>query len=92
MKQKNSFTLYQDYWEWLKLLTDEELGRLLRAIFIYEREQKMPKNLDSSTVMAFSVIKNKLDSDRIQYEKICSLNKQRAHIRWQKAEEERQQT
>lgn len=84
MKQKKSFTLYQEYWEWLKLLTDEELGHLLRAIYIYEREHVMPQNLTAPTALAFSVIKNKLDSDRSAYEKICSQNKQKARLRWQK--------
>ena len=86
MKSKNYFKLKQDYWEWLKLLTNEELGSLLRAIFIYEREQKLPYTLEPAVDMAFTVIKNNLDNEKIQYEKICALNKQRAYLRWQKNE------
>lgn len=86
MKPKNYFKLQQDYWEWLKLLTNEELGSLLRAIYIYEREQKLPDTLEPAAAMAFTVIKNNLDSEKIQYKKLCSLNKQKAYIRWQKDE------
>ena len=83
MKQKTSFKLRIEYWEWLKLLTDEELGRLLRAIYIYEHEGKTPHNLSSVTEMAFTVIKNDLDEGQKKYEALCNANKQKARIRWQ---------
>ncbi len=83
MKQKASFNLRMEYWEWLKLLTDEELGRLLRAVYIYERERKAPRNLSAVTEMAFTVIKNDLDEGQKKYEALCNANKQKARIRWQ---------
>lgn len=85
MKMKKSFTLYHDYWEWFKLLTDEELGRLIRAIFMYERESAMPKNLDPKLEIAFAMIKESLDRDKLKYEQVCSRNREVAKLRWQKA-------
>lgn len=87
MKQKKSFVLYHDYWEWFKLLTDEELGKLLRAIYLYEREQEMPKGLDIKLEMAFTMIKEALDRNRIKYEQVCNRNKEVAKLRWQKMRE-----
>lgn len=84
MKLKKSFLLYYDYWEWFKLLTDEELGKLLRAIFIYEREGETPKNFDPKLEMAFVMIKETLDRDKLKYEQVCNRNKEVAKIRWQK--------
>ena len=39
MKAKNSFVLYHDYWNWFRLLTDEEIGLVIRGIFYYEKER-----------------------------------------------------
>lgn len=88
MKPKNYFKLKQEYWDWLKLLTNEELGSLLRAIYLYEREQKLPEALEPQVTMAFTVIKNNLDNEKIQYEKLCSSNRQKAFVRWQNKNEE----
>lgn len=87
MKQKKSFVLYHDYWEFLKLMTDEEVGRFIRAVYMYDREQILPKNLDPKTEMAFAMIKDRLDGDRQKYEKICKRNSEVARIRWQKTKE-----
>lgn len=87
MKLKKSFTLYHDYWNLITLLTDDELGKLLRAIFVYERERIIPQNLDDKIQLSFFMIKETLDRDRAKYESVCNRNKENARIRWQKANE-----
>ncbi len=84
MKQKNSFLLYHDYWHWFNLLTDEELGCLLRAIYIYEREKTISANLNEKTQLIFFMIKETLDQDKKKYEEICNRNKENAKSRWSK--------
>ena len=84
MKLKKSFVLYHDYWNWFRLLTDEELGKLIRAIFYYEREQTEPYDLNEKTIIAFYMVKDTLDRDRAKYEAVCNRNKENARIRWQK--------
>lgn len=84
MKQKKAFVLYHDYWEFLKLLTDEEIGCLLRVIYMYEREQKLPEGLKPTIEMAFTMIKETLDRDRRKYEQVCNRNREVARVRWQK--------
>lgn len=84
MKLKKSFVLYHDYWNWFRLLTDEELGKLIRAIFYYEREQTEPYDLNEKTMIAFYMVKDTLDRDRAKYEAVCNRNKENARIRWQK--------
>ena len=64
---KNSFLIYIDYEEQFSLLTDEQLGKLIRAIMKYEKTSEIPK-LDGMLKMAFSFIKTQLDRDR---EKVC---------------------
>ncbi len=88
MNNKNKFTLYLDYWDWFKLLTDEELGRLLRSLFHYEREGIEPDDNDEKIKIFFYMIKETLDRDRKHYETICNRNKMNAQLRWQKTKEQ----
>lgn len=62
-KDKKSFLIYLDYKEHFDLLTDEQLGMLMRAIMEYESTGKEPK-IDGVLKMAFSFIKKQLDRDR----------------------------
>ncbi len=87
MKLKNSFILYHDYWNWFRLLTDEELGQLLRAIFCYEKERNLPEFLNEKTQFVFNMIKELLDRDREKYENICNRNREIAKLRWNKTED-----
>lgn len=70
---KNSFILYQDYEQHIQLLTDEQAGKLLKAIFAYN--QGNPFDLDPVTKMAFSFIKAGLDRDSEKYQSILNRNK-----------------
>lgn len=70
---KNSFILYQDYEQHIQLLTDEQAGKLLKAIFAYN--QGNPFDLDPVTKMAFSFIKAGLDRDNEKYQSILNRNK-----------------
>ena len=72
---KNSFLIYLDYEEQFNLLTDEQIGKLMRAIIKYEKTQEEPQ-LDGMLKMAFSFIKTQLDRDREKYKKKCEKNKE----------------
>ncbi len=84
MKQKKSFMLYLDYWNSFKLMTDEELGKLLRFLYIYEREGKTPQTNNEKLLFAFAMIKENLDRDRQKYKEVCQRNKETAIKRWEK--------
>lgn len=64
---KSSFLIYLDYKEQFELLTDEELGQLLRAIMLYEETGKITE-LSGMLKMAFSFIRTQLDRDRDKWE------------------------
>ena len=74
-KEKVSFLMYLDYEEHFKLMTDEQLGQLLRAIMEYEKTRQVPQ-LDGMVKMAFSFIKAQRDRDREKYEEKCAKNKE----------------
>lgn len=65
--EKISFLMYLDYEEQFNLMTDEELGKLIRAIMEYEKTGIEPE-LNGMVKMAFSFIKAQLDRDRDKWE------------------------
>lgn len=67
---KGSFILYHSHWAALKKLSNEKLGRLIRAIF--EREVNgIPVDLSDDEVleMAYSFMSNQLDMNRAKWER-----------------------
>lgn len=67
---KNSFVLYTDYFEHFSLLTLEQQGLLINAIFKYQLGEELPE-MDMGLKMAFSFIKAQLDRDNEKYKNTC---------------------
>lgn len=75
MSDKKSFLLYLDYQNHFSVLSDEELGKLIRAVFAYESERTEPDFTSSPALsISFSFIRSQLDRDREEYEKRCETN------------------
>lgn len=84
MAKKKSFILYNDYIKHIGKLSDEDAGRLFKAIFDYVNEGKLP-DLDGMAAMAFSFIANQLDTDLQKYEETCKKRSENIKKRWEKA-------
>lgn len=84
MAKKKSFILYADYIKHIRRLSDEDAGRLFKAIFDYVNEGKLP-DLDGMAAMAFSFIANQLDTDLQKYEETCKKRSENIKKRWEKA-------
>ncbi len=65
---KESFLLYTSIYEPIKELTDEQLGRLFRAILLYNLEQ--PHEVDADLMMAFKFIKQQEDANNKRYQEM----------------------
>lgn len=72
---KSSFVLYYDYADHFGLLSDEELGRLLRAVMVYEMDGMAPC-FDGALKMAFSFIRANLDRDREKWLERLRINRE----------------
>lgn len=75
MQNRSSFVLYTEYDQHLELLTDEECGRLFRAIMQYAATGESP-DLVGAERMAFSFIRAQMDkaatiNHRATYEYKC---------------------
>ncbi len=83
----DSFILYTSYYALIEGLTDEQLGQLTRAIFLYARDGKSIK-LEPVVRMAFSFIKDNIDRNADKYQKKCERNRENIKKRWEKKHSE----
>ncbi len=72
--QKNGFVLYHNYFNQLALLSMEERGILITAIFEYTRDGQITVEMSPTVNMAFSFIKDTLDRDLAAYRARCEQN------------------
>lgn len=79
----DSFILYTSYYAFIEGLTDEQLGQLTRALFIYARDGEVTK-LEPVVRMAFSFIKDNIDRNADKYQKRCERNRENIRKRWEK--------
>lgn len=80
----DSFILYTSDYQLIEGLTDEQLGQLIRALFIYARDGKVIK-LEPVVRMAFVFIKDKIDRNQQKYQKKCERNRENIRKRWNKS-------
>lgn len=79
----DSFILYTSYYALIEGLTDEQLGQLTRAIFLYARDGKTI-NLEPVVRMAFAFIKDDMERNQRKYEEKCERLRANARKRWDK--------
>lgn len=73
--KKDSFVLYTDYLQHIRLLSSEEKGVLFEAILLYAAGEEIPF-LSPAAEMAFSFIRSKMDADAERYKKTCKARKE----------------
>ncbi len=79
----DSFILYTSYYAIIEGLTDEQLGKLMRAIFIYARDGEVI-NLEPTLRMAFAFIKDDMERNQTKYNEKREKLRANAQKRWQK--------
>ena len=85
----DSFILYTSYYALIEGLTDEQLGQLTRAIFLYAMDGKTI-NLEPVVRMAFAFIKDNIERNQDKYQAKCEKNRQIALERERKKREARE--
>ncbi len=81
MSNKRYFMMFLDYKEHLELLTDEERGKLLMALFAYADDGTVAE-LDGMTRMAFSFLRAQIDRDNKKYAERCAKNRDNVLTRY----------
>ena len=72
---KDSFILFTEYSEQFNMLTDEQAGVLIKAIFAYSSDEELPE-MDGVTRMAFSFIRSALDRSDKEYQRRVEANRE----------------
>jgi len=72
---KNSFIMYTEYAEEIAMLTDQEAGAFIKAVFAYESGQEPPE-LSGGAMLLFSIVKRRLDDNRKKYEATCRARRE----------------
>ncbi|MBO4584236.1 MAG: hypothetical protein J5756_04125 [Clostridia bacterium] len=75
MNERKSFVLYLEYAEYLDELTDEEVGRLTRAIFDYNIYGEEPESFTGALKLAWIAIRQGMDRNNDRYERRASAGK-----------------
>lgn len=76
------FCAYYSYSDQLEELTDEEVGRLFRAVFRYASYGEVPQ-LTGNERFVFPAIRGQIDRDVEKYEALCEKNRENALLRSQ---------
>ena len=74
----NNYIMHSTYNEHFKLLTDAELGRLIRDVNNYVENGVLPQYSNEERVlnMAFSFMKATIDIEKARYQEKCKTNKE----------------
>ena len=82
---KDSFILYAGQYDTLKVLSDDQLGKIFRALYIYVGEGTEPSFGDMALAMAFGFIRKEVDRARQRYDEICEKRRESIKKRWEKS-------
>lgn len=74
------FCAYHSYLKAMQSLTDEECGRLFRALLIYS-EESAAAQLPGPERYIFDALADQIDRDRIKYRQVCEKNRENAKKR-----------
>lgn len=72
---KGTFILRSDFYPQVQLLTREQRGDLLTAIFAYTSDEDLPA-MDGVTTMCFEFIKASIDFYAVRYDAQCQKNRE----------------
>ena len=83
MKKKPGVMIYFELRAMLKLLPDEEKGKLFEAILEYG-ETGCIRELSDTLRIVWPLIQNRLDSDSLRYNLVGLKRRYAAYVRWAK--------
>ena len=92
MAGRKSLIIFCDRLKELEMLSDEQAGRLFRALIKYASTgEVLQENEEIAVKLIFSVMKSAIDENNEKFEKRCEKNRQIAKEREEKRRAEREQ-
>ena len=74
LAEKKSLLLYYDYAQHFNFLSDEQVGKIIKAMLNYEIDGVFPEFDEPIMQMTFSFIKSNLDRDMQKFLEKCEKN------------------
>jgi hypothetical protein len=72
--KKESFLLYKSFYEPIKTMSDNQIGRLFKSLFEYQINGT--ENVDDDIKIPFCFFKNQMDLDAVKYASVVARNQQ----------------
>lgn len=88
MAEKKSFLIYLDNQKQVNILTDEQAGKLFKALFEFAKDGTETDFDDGMIAMAFSFMADSIRRDTEKYELICQKRAENIKKRWNKKQDE----
>lgn len=76
-KKPPGIMLYAERAIMLRLLTDEQIGKVMRAVFDFYFDSVVPE-LDKNEQLCYELIEKDMQRNLAKYQKICERNKSNA--------------
>lgn len=90
MASKEGVVLYYEILEQLEDLTDEQFGKVMRAIIKYDKTGQISEFDDISVKISFKCVKPTIDRNKEKYQNKCEMQRQKIIDYWNKRKEEEQ--
>lgn len=74
MAEKKSLLLYYDYAQHFNFLSDEQVGKIIKAMLNYEIDGVFPEFDEPIMQMTFSFVRSNLDRDKQKFLEKCEKN------------------
>lgn len=87
MASKRGVIMYFEILEQTKSLTNEQFGKLMRAVIEYNEHGVVPTFDEQILEISFNFIKASVDSNNERYKEKCEMNRQIALGRWHKKDD-----
>lgn len=88
MADKKSFLIYLDNQKQVNMLTDEQAGKLFKALFAFAKDGIETDFDDGVIAMIFSFMSDSIKRDTEKYESICQKRAENIKKRWNKKQDE----
>lgn len=78
MKGKKGWLMYGSWWQQINLLSDEDAGKLLKALMAYNMDGTEPEldTVGGAVYMAFAFMRAQIDENTLKYQKTCEARSQ----------------
>ena len=83
MSKIKAFLMHSDRYPLIAHLRDEQLGQLLRALYLFVLDEPL-NNLDPEVMIVFNFMKKSIESNNEKYEERCEKNRENIKKRWAK--------